>query len=461
MVGSWLRPRSRGLSKVTLPGAHSLMTSDEVGLSLVSESGELRVAPDCAELPLPPLGWGGELLQEPEVVADVDQAVVAEQVASGNEVASAEEPAEYHDLLNKCFASIDALQAKMDQITEKQNEADSVRRAQLNCISERIFQVEKTVEQSRQTQEDAIDKANAVFQKNSYEVSQDRQHLMCAISQVNQNFEEVSCEMSRNTAIVSTTQQGFSQIQVEFERVSQSSGSIAASVAALQQEFLKLQQDTQDGKASYRKLADQFAETRERVAHFTTELGKVQKELQASRAAPPVPWASPAPTPLIRESNFKPMDTVNSADVSQGVGRIHCGGRTSGHSHRDLWQPFSPPAPEILEAFEVHDRVELRPDRSPSRHPFLESSSASSFMPLRCLDKEATGPLPVSVPPCALWGEAQTDGYLPSGLPLRESSTPELPGGYVREDHLWKNDYSNEFSTRVAAPHEKHRSGRG
>mmetsp|Transcript_833 Transcript_833/g.2376 ORF Transcript_833/g.2376 Transcript_833/m.2376 type:complete len:436 (-) Transcript_833:93-1400(-) len=427
MVGSWLRPRPRGLSKVTLPGAHSLMTSDEVGLSLASESGEQRGAPDCAELPLPPLGWGGELLQgpqEPEVVADVDQAVVAEQVASGNEVASAEEPAEYHDLLNKCFASIDALQAKMDQITEKQNEADSVRRAQLNCISERIFQVEKTVEQSRQTQEDAIDKANAVFQKNSYEVSQDRQHLMCAISQVNQNFEEVSCEMSRNTAIVSTTQQGFSQIQVEFERVSQSSGSIAASVVALQQEFLKLQQDAQDGKASYRKLADQLAETRERVAHFTTELGKVQKELQ-------------------------------------GVGRIHCGGRTSAHAHWDSWQPFSPPAPEILEAFEVHDRVELRPDRSPSRHPFMESSSASSFMPLRSLDKEATGPLPVSVPPCALWGEAQTDGYLPSGLPMRESSTPELPGGYVREDHLWQHDYNNEFSTRVAAPHEKHRSGRG
>jgi hypothetical protein len=395
------------------------MTSDEVGLSLVSESGELRAAPDCAELPLPPLGWGGELPPEPEVVHD-DHSIVTEHIAIRNEVASAEERAEYHELLNKCFASIDALQVKMDQITEKQNEADSVRRGQLNCMSERIFQVEKVLEQSRQTQEDAIDKANAVFQKNSYEVSQDRQHLMCAISQVNQNFEEVSCEMSQNSAIVKTTQQGFSQIQ-----------------------------------ASHRKLSEQLAETRERVAHLTTELGKVQKELQASRVAPPVPWAPPAQATLVREASGKPMDTAGPAEVCQGVGRIHCG-RASGAAHWDSWPPFSPPVPEpeILEAFEDHDQVELRPDKSPSRHPFKECSSPLTFMPVRNVDKEATAPLPVSVPPCALWGEAQIDGYLTNSLSMREISMPELPGGYLRDEHPWKQ------GNRTAVPHERNRSGR-
>lgn len=163
----------------------------------------------------------------------------------GNDASPSPPPAEAQDLaklLETCVADIEELRRKQELMISKQDGADSVRRGQLDCISERIYQAEKNIRQAEERQHDAIEKASATFQKHACDVEQERQNLMCVIGQVNQNFEHISNEIAQHGFSISALEQNIAQLQGS---VSQGSVDSRNSVIALHNDLGVLQQDLQ------------------------------------------------------------------------------------------------------------------------------------------------------------------------------------------------------------------------
>lgn len=143
-------------------------------------------------------------------------------------------------------SDIDALRRKLESLVQKQEDADVVRRGQLDCISERIYQAEKNLRHSEETQHDAIEKASATFQKHARDTAQDRQNLHRVIDQVNQNFEQVSSEIATNTQTVGTFEQAIQQMQATVEQMSHDVRTCSASVASLSHDFSALESEVQE-----------------------------------------------------------------------------------------------------------------------------------------------------------------------------------------------------------------------
>ncbi|CAE6972669.1 unnamed protein product [Symbiodinium natans] len=116
------------------------------------------------------------------------------------------------EALEAAVASVRKRQVAMEQ---KHEEGESIRRGQLDCLSQRVFEAEKTQRQVQERTDDAISKAGAAFQKTASNMEQERSNLMCVINQVNQNFEHLSRELSQMTDVVSRGQQELLHVQQE------------------------------------------------------------------------------------------------------------------------------------------------------------------------------------------------------------------------------------------------------
>ncbi|CAE8733394.1 unnamed protein product [Polarella glacialis] len=110
-------------------------------------------------------------------------------------------------------AEVSTLKKRQDQWAEKSDDSDAVRRGQLDCFSERLFQAEKTLRLTEERSDDAIEKARAAFMKTSSDMEQERSNLMCVITQVNQNFEHLSGELAQLTDTVTCIRQELTQTQ--------------------------------------------------------------------------------------------------------------------------------------------------------------------------------------------------------------------------------------------------------
>mmetsp|Transcript_54167 Transcript_54167/g.128982 ORF Transcript_54167/g.128982 Transcript_54167/m.128982 type:complete len:460 (-) Transcript_54167:23-1402(-) len=72
---------------------------------------------------------------------------------------------------------VEELRRKQERIAQKEDEADKQRRGQLDCLSERVFQVEREVREMKELHKEAIDKAGAAFELRKTEAQQDRQTM--------------------------------------------------------------------------------------------------------------------------------------------------------------------------------------------------------------------------------------------------------------------------------------------
>ncbi|CAJ1363728.1 unnamed protein product [Effrenium voratum] len=111
--------------------------------------------------------------------------------------------------------SLSQLKRKLEASEVRMDDQEAVRRGQLDCLSERIYQAEKTQRQVQERTDDAIEKARGAFQKTASDMEHERANLMCVITQVNTNFEHLSRELSQLSDHVTRTQQDLLQLQQE------------------------------------------------------------------------------------------------------------------------------------------------------------------------------------------------------------------------------------------------------
>mmetsp|Transcript_30534 Transcript_30534/g.84252 ORF Transcript_30534/g.84252 Transcript_30534/m.84252 type:complete len:532 (-) Transcript_30534:117-1712(-) len=156
---------------------------------------------------------GNDSLPLPRMCEIVAQGPSEEEQGPRPTTKASMQPEDMANMLDTCLAEIEALKRKHDLMIQKQEGADSVRRGQLDCISERIYQAEKDLRQAQQRQDDAIEKASATFQKHACDVEQERQNLMCVINQVNQNFEHLSSEIAQHGVTMNALEQNMMQLQ--------------------------------------------------------------------------------------------------------------------------------------------------------------------------------------------------------------------------------------------------------
>lgn len=151
--------------------------------------------------------------------------------------------------LEVCFADIEALKKKQDVLVQKHEDADSVRRGQVDCISERIFEAERHLRQAEERQDDAIEKASATFQKQST-------NLMHVISQVNRNFEHLSEQIEQQKASMSGFEQSFLQLQAQVAQATRDARTAALGAESAAQDLSQLERGVQQQQQEQQALRD-------------------------------------------------------------------------------------------------------------------------------------------------------------------------------------------------------------
>jgi len=165
--------------------------------------------------------------------------------------------------LGSCIADVDSLRKKLEFLSAKLEDSDSVHRGQVSSVSERIFEAEKTLRQAAERQDDAIEKASATFQKQS-------SNLMHVINQVNSNFEHLSQQIAQQGVSLGTFEQSMAQLQ--------------ATVSQIQSESRMSSESFGHDLAALENTVQQQHEALEHdVALHSQDIGEVQMGLQAVR----------------------------------------------------------------------------------------------------------------------------------------------------------------------------------
>eukprot|EP00931_Biecheleriopsis_adriatica_P089898 TRINITY_DN63970_c0_g1_i1.p1 TRINITY_DN63970_c0_g1~~TRINITY_DN63970_c0_g1_i1.p1 ORF type:complete len:380 (+),score=81.09 TRINITY_DN63970_c0_g1_i1:130-1140(+) len=107
------------------------------------------------------------------------------------------------------------LSKQQEVASQKIDEAETIHRGQLDCISERVFEAEKMQRMVQERTDDAIEKAAAAFQKTASNMEQERSNLMSVISQANKNFNHLSSELEQLTDRINHMGQELVQTQEE------------------------------------------------------------------------------------------------------------------------------------------------------------------------------------------------------------------------------------------------------
>lgn len=222
--------------------------------------------------------------------------------------------------LRECVSDIGLLRQRQELMFKKQEEAEATRRGQLDSVSERVFKVEKDMRMAETERQEAIEKASATFSKQHNEMKQDRHNLLCAITQVNQNFEQVT--------------QDLGHMQTSFETLSTDVGVHGVSVAGLQRGLLAAERSLASQEAQLRELQAAVQSLHETVRQAMPQVHSTSlTEVDTSGSlATPVREAWEA----IRET---PVREVSSREVPS----------------RDILQSQPPQPPEIpVEEIDFH-----------------------------------------------------------------------------------------------------------
>ncbi|CAK9085518.1 unnamed protein product [Durusdinium trenchii] len=162
--------------------------------------------------------WDGEASVETETPSEVPMPKHLMPLALPAPAPSSADESKGVDVVNR----IEVLESELLQLKKRQEameqkhlDVEAIRRGQLDCLSERVYEAEKTQRQVQERTDDAIEKARAAFQKTASDMEHERANLMCVINQVNQNFEHLSREMAQLSDHVTRTQQDLLQLQQE------------------------------------------------------------------------------------------------------------------------------------------------------------------------------------------------------------------------------------------------------
>lgn len=175
--------------------------------------------------------------------------------------------------LDRLLAEVARLTRRQDYMGQKHEEAEVVHRGQIDCISERIYQAEKNLRQTEERQDDAIAKAGTAFQKHACDMEQERQNLMCVITQVNQNFDHLSSEIGLHTGSIRSLQDN----SVQLEQALVESRHHGVSLAVLGQE---MQQMEQSFRLQLQRQAEKVLRAEEAVQQQHDQIHEVKSHLR-------------------------------------------------------------------------------------------------------------------------------------------------------------------------------------
>jgi len=180
-----------------------------------------------------------------------------------------------------------AMRKRQDAMEQKYGDSETIRRGQLDCLSERVYEAEKTQRQVQERTDDAIEKARAAFQKTASDMEHERINLMSVITQVNQNFEHLSREMAQLSDHVTRTQQDLIHLQQEVaERCVDDATGFAHQLAHLEEHHSGHLREIRESQHSLsQQLMDvqcqlvPVLEQDRSIAHFRKEVGTYLEQL--------------------------------------------------------------------------------------------------------------------------------------------------------------------------------------
>lgn len=146
--------------------------------------------------------------------------------------------------LKICEADVETLKKKIEGVLGKIEESDTVRRGQVECISERVYDAEKNLRQAEERQDEAIEKASATFQKQSSD-------LMHVINQVNTNFDHLTLQSKQQGVALENLKERVSQLQASTAKTTADFG---RSMESVNQDCVSLEQNMHEQNQALRDM---------------------------------------------------------------------------------------------------------------------------------------------------------------------------------------------------------------
>jgi len=175
--------------------------------------------------------------------------------------------------LDACTGDLAKLRCAQDDFIKRQEDTEIVRQGQFENFSERLYELEQQIQKADAERQDVLSAASGTFLKQHAEAQHDRQNLLSAINQVNQNFERVSHEIRRHDLMLEETQQSLAHAMHTLDLLSMELREQNSVVQAMQQSFesagLQAKMQTQQVTELHAALqAVQQNVTRTAVQHF-------------------------------------------------------------------------------------------------------------------------------------------------------------------------------------------------
>lgn len=183
-------------------------------------------------------------------------------------------------------SELSLLRKRQDVLEQKHQDVEAVRRGQLDCLSERIYEAEKMQRQVQERTDDAIEKARAAFQKTASDMEHERINLMSVITQVNQNFEHLSREMAGVSDIVGRTQQDLIHLQQDVaERSEIDVTTFAHQLAHLEEHYSNHLRELQQSQVSFSQQLMDVHQFRTEVSSYLEQLTQMLHDSEARSEA--------------------------------------------------------------------------------------------------------------------------------------------------------------------------------
>jgi len=184
--------------------------------------------------------------------------------------------------LRTCLLDIETLRGQQALIICKHEESDELRRGQIDCISERVFQTERELHRATQKQQDAIEKANAAFHARSFEAQQDRQHVANTVAHINKNLEQISQSVLNDTASLTALQHDVAMLRHTTQEQQQHHVDIRMSLQAFQDQIIHVTPIGRflEAEAKYNLLSKQFNELYSLTMCLNSQMTDAQDELR-------------------------------------------------------------------------------------------------------------------------------------------------------------------------------------
>lgn len=180
-------------------------------------------------------------------------------------------------------SELSLLRKRQDVLEQKHQDVEAVRRGQLDCLSERVYEAEKMQRQVQERTDDAIEKARAAFQKTASDMEHERINLMSVITQVNQNFEHLSREMAGVSDIVGRTQQDLIHLQQDVaERSEIDVTTFVHQLAHLEEHYSNHLRELQQSQVSFSQQLMDIHQFRTEVSSYLEQLTQMMRDSEAS-----------------------------------------------------------------------------------------------------------------------------------------------------------------------------------